>query len=139
MLTIEAIFAQPDNEAALRHLNLCQPKDIPYFETATDGSPFDEGGQIFFHKYGRKVPATARCAFGTVNLMAHERTARIFALHQGRFTILIRRVFPMGESPDGRRLRYEETLDGAVDLSLLGPSWELFHADGVEEAIEEFL
>ncbi len=140
-LTLEALFAQPDNEAVLRHLKIHRPEDARRFEAGTDGSPFDEGGQIFFHRYGRKVPASARCSVQVCNLLAHERTARIFALHEGRFTIALRPdLSRWDDSSDcflfGLR---GETLDGTVDLSLLGPGWKLFAADGAAEAAEAFL
>ena len=138
MLTIEALFAQPDNEAVLRYLKLHRPEDVRYFKASTDGSPFDEGGQIFFHRYGRRVPASARCTVGVCNLLAHERTARIFALHEGRFTVALRPDFSDWDGEHGLRL-HGETLDGAVDLRPLGPSWVLFQADSDEEAEEAFL
>ena len=68
MMTVDALFAQPDNEAVLRHLNLRRPADVLSFTAGTDGSPFDEGGQIFFHRYGRRVPEAARCSLGIVNI-----------------------------------------------------------------------
>lgn len=117
MLTIEDLFAQPDNAAVLRYL---------------DGSPFDEGGQIFFHDYGRRIPHAARCRLDLVNLLVHERTARIFALHEGRFTIALRRdTTPFdGDFVDNLR---GYTADGSVDLSALGPGWVLFDWTGNEE------
>jgi hypothetical protein len=50
MLTLEAIFAQPDNAAVLRYLGL-RPADVRHF-AAADGSPFDEAVR-FFHRHGR--------------------------------------------------------------------------------------
>jgi hypothetical protein len=139
-LTLAALFAQPDNAGVLQHLGLHRPEDARRFKPGTDGSPFDEGGQVFFHRYGRLVPAAARCSLELSNILAHEQTARVFALHQGRFTIALRPDFAgggIGEcfcSP----LR-GETLDGSVDLTPLGPGWVLFGADGDEEAREAFL
>ena len=64
---LKAIFAQPDNAGVLRHIGLRSPSDVTIFEAGTDGSPFDEGGMLFFHDYGRSVPAAARCSLhGTV-------------------------------------------------------------------------
>jgi hypothetical protein len=141
LLTIEALFAQPENEGVLRHLKLHRPEDVRYFAASTDGSPFDEGGQIFFHRYGRHVPASARCTVEVCNLLAHERTARIFALHQGRFTIALRPDLSRWDESSDCFLNglHGETLDGTVDLRSLGPSWALFSADGDEEAAEAFL
>lgn len=137
-LTLAALFAQADSADVLRHLKLLRPENVRYFEVAAGGSPFDEGGQIFFHRNGRSVPATARCTVYIYNLFAHERTARIFALHQGRFTIALR--------PDPARGNLDfcgpllgEALDGPVDLSQLDAGWVLFHADGDEDAAEAFL
>jgi hypothetical protein len=140
-LTIDALFAQPDNASVWRCLKLHRPEDVRYFEAGTDGSPFDEGGQIFFHRYGRKIPALARYSVELCNLLAHERTARIFALHWGRFTIALR---PDSEQWDVNWDCFlsgllDETLDGSVDLRLLGPGWQLFSADCAEEAAEAFM
>lgn len=136
MLTAEALFAQPDNESVLRYLGLASPADVRSFAAGTDGSPFDEGGQIFFHQYGRRVPDAARCSLGVVNILVHERTARIFALHRGRFTIALRRdLTPYGGRYHGS-LR-GQTADGVVDLSALGPGWMLFHWNDDEEEEDE--
>jgi len=138
MLTVADLFAQPDNAGVLLYLKLRRPEDARHFEAGTDGSPFDEGGQIFFHRYGRSVPAAFRYSLELSNLLAHERTARIFALHEGRFTIALRQDVARGNLDLCGRLR-GETLDGPVDLTLLGPGWVLFGADGDEEAAEAFL
>jgi hypothetical protein len=139
-LTLAALFAQPDNAGVLRHLGLLRPEDVRRFEPGTDGSPFDESGQIFFHRYGRLIPAAARCSLELCSALAHERTGRVFALHRGRFTIALRPDFSR-EGIDRcfcHPLR-GETLDGPVDLSQLGPGWVLFGADGDEETQEAFL
>jgi hypothetical protein len=140
-LTLEALFAQPDNKSVWRYLKLHHPADVRCFEAGTDGSPFDEGGQIFFHRYGPKVPASARCSVDLCNLLAHEHTARIFALHEGRFTIALRPNVTRWDADWECFLsgRVGETLDGPVDLRLLGSGWELFGADSDEEAAEAFL
>lgn len=134
MVTLAALFAQPDNEAVLRHLNVGGPADVRSFAAGVDGSPFDEGGQIFFHTYGRRVPAAARCTLGVVNLLVHPRSARIFALHAGRFTIALRRDPAGGREIGGLR---GQTADGVVDLSALGPGWALFVRDDEDEAEDE--
>ncbi len=71
------------------------------------------------------------------NILAHERTARIFALHKGRFTIALRPDFSNCDADLCAPL-YSETLDGTADLRPLGPGWVLFHADSAEEAEEAF-
>lgn len=135
-ITIEALFAQPDNRTVLHHLNLRSPADVLSFTAGDDGSPFDEGGQIFFHRYGRRVPENARCSLGSTNILVHERTARIFALHQGRFTIALRRDLSKhgGQWFGGLR---GQTADGDVDLSALGPGWLLFNWNDDEEEDDE--
>ncbi|MDI1444034.1 hypothetical protein [Polyangium sp. 6x1] len=138
MLTVEALFAQPDNATVLRHLKLRSPEDVTSFEAGTDGSPYDEGGQLFFHKYGRACPDATRCAVNICNIMAHERTARIFALHQGRFTLALR----LPVDGDDRERLCGWTADGTVDLRALGPDWVLFHGydgDGEDEEYDPFL
>ncbi|TKD09222.1 hypothetical protein [Polyangium fumosum] len=137
-LTVEALFAQPDNQRVFRFLELRGPEDVRFFEAGTDGSPFDEGGQLFFHRYGRDCPDASRCSLSLYNLMAHERTARIFALHRGRFTVALRRGDPRHDDDPEEGLR-GQTADGQVDLRALGPGWELFHGtDEVEEGAELF-
>ncbi|MDI3292098.1 hypothetical protein [Polyangium sp. 15x6] len=138
MLTLEALFAQPDNHRVFRCLGLRGPGDVRCFEAGTDGSPFDEGGQIFFHDYGRDCPDASRCTLGLFNVMAHERTARIFALHQGRLTVALRRGDPRHGGDPLERLR-GETFDGSVDLRALGPGWELFYGnDELDDPGEPF-
>lgn len=136
MLTIEELFAQPDNDSVLRaYLKIRSPAEAPRFTAGTDGSPYDEGGQIFFHKYGRRVPDGARCSLGIVNLLVHERTTRIFALHTGRFTIALRRdLTPYPRWFGGLR---GQTADGVVDLGALGPGWYLFNWNDDEEEEDE--
>jgi hypothetical protein len=60
MLTIEDLFAQPDNAPVLQYLGVRSPADVTSFAAETDNHALDEGGQIFFHTYGRRVPAAAR-------------------------------------------------------------------------------
>jgi hypothetical protein len=147
-LTLERLFAQPDNEGVLRHVlqnaKSLRPEEVRSFEAGTDGSPFDEGGQIFFHRYGRLLPRSAHCSLESCNILVHEETARIFALHEGRFTIALR-LDKAGWDDVCHRLDVfrdslrSETLDGHVDLRLLGPGWWLFSCDGDEDAQEVFL
>ena len=75
---------------------------------------------------------------GVSNVMAHERTARIFALHLGRFTVAIRPDFGRGDGEYAGRLR-AETMDGEMDRRLLGPDWAMLFADSQEEAAGVFL
>ncbi|MDI1483715.1 hypothetical protein [Polyangium sp. y55x31] len=138
MLTVEALFAQPDNHDVLRCLGLRSPEDVRFFEAGTEGSPFDEGGQIFFHDYGRGCPDASRCTLDRYNIMAHERTARIFAFHRGRLTVALRRGAPRHGGDPTEMLR-GETADGTVDLRALGPGWELFHgSDELDDPEEPF-
>jgi hypothetical protein len=105
-----------------------------------DGHPLDEGGQIFFHRYGRSLPTATRCHLELCNILVHERTARVFALHHGRFTIALRRGrHTLRSYQSGTGTLRSETLDGPVDLTQLGPSWTLYSADDDEEAQEAFL
>jgi hypothetical protein len=75
------------------------------------------------------------------NLLAHEGTARIFALHSGRFTIALRPDYSRWDASSDCFLfgLRGETHDGTVDLRRLGPGWELFAADSDQEAAEVFL
>jgi hypothetical protein len=136
MLTIEDLFAQPDNAPVLQYLGVRSPADVTSFAAETDNHALDEGGQIFFHTYGRRVPAAARCRLGIVNLLVHDRTARIFAVHRGRLTIALRRdLTPYGGNFFGGLIGY--TMDGNVDMSALGPGWVLFNWNDNEEDEDE--
>jgi hypothetical protein len=75
---------------------------------------------------------------GISNVMAHERTARIFALRLGRFTIAFRPDFGRGDGGFASGL-HAETADGEMDLRSLGPEWALLFADSQEEAAGAFL
>lgn len=137
-VSLAAIFAQPDNAAVLRYLNCAQIEDARYFDSGVDGHPADEGGQVFFHKYGRRLPDATRCSICTSNILVHERTSRVFALHQGRFTIALRADFSQLSDCFTAPL-LGVTLDGNVDLRALGPEWVLFGADEEEDAAAAFL
>lgn len=126
MLTLEALFAQPDNASVLRRLQLSGPADVLSFRPGAEAHPLDEGGQIFFDRYGRRVPPATHCRLDIVNLMVHERTARIFALHEGRCTIAVRHdLTPDADHAEGL-IGY--TADADVDLSDLGPGWVLLES-----------
>lgn len=136
-LTLEALFAQPDNAPVLRLLKYHRPEDVGRFEASAEAHPLDEGGMTLFHRYGRLVPESARCSLSHHSLLAHERTARIFALLWGRYTFALRRDFSRWDGRSGDHLRYGETLDGTVDLRSLGPAWALFHPDDDDTEPEE--
>lgn len=133
-LTLEALFAQPDNERVLKLFKYERPEDVGTFAAGATASPFDEGSMTLFHDYGRLLPESARCSLSYHSVLVHERTARIFALLWGRYTFALRR------GRNGDQLRCGETLDGFVDLRSLGPEWALFHSDdGDAEAEGIFL
>lgn len=136
-LTLQALFAQPDNAPVLRLLKYHRPEDVGRFEASAEAHPLDEGGMTLFHRYGRLVPEPARCSLSYHSLLAHERTARIFALLWGRYTFALRRDFSRWDGKNGDHLRYGETLDGTVDLRSLGPAWALFHPDDDDAEPEE--
>jgi hypothetical protein len=123
VLTLAALFAQPDNALVLKHFAL--KPDTPFVTPARPS--FDEGGKLFFVKWGAGIPPEATCSAGILNLMAHEQTARIFALHTGRLTVAVRRP---GAGPC-----VGETMDGSVDLRGLGPGWALFDPEDEEETL----
>lgn len=135
--TLADLVAQPDNAPVLRHLGVRSASDPVRFVAEAEASPYDEGGQIFFEEYGRGLPARARCMLSHYCLFVHPRTARIFALHQGRFTVALRADFARCGVGDAEHLRVGVTLDGDVDLRALGPGWALFRDDD-EDAEAQF-
>jgi hypothetical protein len=138
-LTLQAIVDHPENQLVLHYLGIYPTSEQIYTQLGTDGSPFDEGGQIFFHQYGRRVPASAYCSLSIHNVMVHERTARIFAFHRGRLTVAVRPDFSLWDVPNNDRLRYHETMDGMIDIRKLGPAWVLFSGDDDEDTEQFFL
>lgn len=130
-LALEQMFAQPDNKGVWDLLRLCGPADVGFFETHAEGHPLDEGGTLFFHRNARAIPNVARYTVAHHNLLAHDRTARIFALHHGRATFALR-IAPGEEEGFHASLR-SETIDGRVDLRKLGEGWVIFGADSAEE------
>lgn len=140
-LTVEALFAQPDNAAVLRLLEYHRSEDVKTFEASVNVHPLDEGGMTLFYRYGRLIAESARCSLSYHSLLAHERTARIFALHCGRYTFALRRDFSRWGGENGDHLRFGETLDGTVDIRALGSAWTLYDpaADDEAEPEEVFL
>lgn len=121
-MTLEAIFAESDNERVLTLLRFARPEDVVRFEVNAEASPFDEGGKTLFYRYGKLLPDSARNTLDYHCVLVHEHSARIVAFLWGRYTFALRRG---GENGDDARVG--ETLDGAVDLRSLGPEWVLFH------------
>jgi hypothetical protein len=136
-LTVEALFAQPDNAPVLRLFGYARREDVGHFQASADAYPLDEGGVIFFRDYARLLPNGARCSLRYHNVLAHEETARIFALHWGRFTFALRWGVAPGEPDASDRLLRGETLDGTVDLRPLGPGWALWSAASDDAEPEE--
>lgn len=124
VLTLAALFAHPDNASVLKHFAVKPATD---FVTPAMPSGFDEGGKLFFVTWGAGIAPEATCSAGVLNLMAHEQTARIFALHTGRLTVAVRRP-GAGPCVGG-------TMDGWVDLRGLGPGWALFDPEDEEETL----
>jgi hypothetical protein len=149
MLTLEALFAQPDNDAVLRwmarHLTAVRrmgnpaaaevrwPEEIRYFRAGVEPHPLDEAGCALFLTYGRQIPAAARCSVEIYNLLAHERTARIFAFQSGRWSFALRRDLARWPHGDGDEWRNGDTIDGTFDLRPLGSGWFVFHREDSEE------
>ncbi len=112
----EQIRREPANRAVL--LWLGQDVGAPLKLRPWVDSGFDEGGQELFERAGADLPAQAKHSLSIYNICVHPETARIYALHRGRYTFVLRR------SPAFQRAREQaETMDGTVDLSGLEPAW----------------
>lgn len=112
----ERIRAEPANRALL--LWLKQDLGVPLKLRPWVDTGFDEGGQQLFECVGADLPAAAKYSLSIYNICVHPNTGRIYALHRGRYTFLVR------YSAEVRRPRDRvETMDGTVDLKGLEPAW----------------
>lgn len=137
VVTLDEIFANSDNGPLLAFLGLASPSDVRYVAPGDQVSPFDEGGVLFFDDWAAAIPAGAKMTIDISNVLVHERTAQIFACHQGRLTVFFRCDFARTGVTSRDSHRVGETLDGGIDIRALGPAWALLHAfcDDIEQQL----
>jgi hypothetical protein len=87
--------------------------------------PLDEGGSLFFHRYASEVPDRAKYSIDLANVLVHDQTGELFAVHWGRLTVVVRYDADRAGFDDVPGLRTGGTLDGPVDVRGLGTGWAL--------------
>jgi hypothetical protein len=100
---------------------------------------FDEGGRIFFRKYGKNLPDEVKFTLGIHNLMVNAENGLVFAAHYGRCTFLVRCGLTKMDSHNSDKFRSAETLDGFVDARRLGHDWAILNwfCEEEEQYLEE--
>jgi hypothetical protein len=133
----ERLLGLPQNQELLRFLQITLDTDWKLLPWPQADCGFDEGGRIFFRKYGKNLPDEVKLTLGVHNLMVNTENGLVFAAHYGRCTFLVRCGLTKIGAQDSDRLRSVETLDGFVDARSLGPDWAILNCFCEEE--EQYL
>ena len=123
----ERLLRLPQNQEILRFLQIALDTNWKLLPWPQADCGFDEGGRIFFRKYGKNLPDEVKLTLGIHNLMVNTENGLVFAAHYGRCTFFVRCGLTKAGAPDSDRLRYGETLDGFVDARSLGPDWAILN------------
>ncbi|WP_413200878.1 hypothetical protein [Nostoc piscinale] len=121
------ILKNPRNTAILQFLQMTADSYSKLLSWEQAYSGFDEGGQIFFDKYGRELPNSVKYSLGIHNLMINPQNYLIFAAHYGRCTFFFRPDWKKLEIQNTDQLRISETLDGLIDIRILGKEWAILN------------
>jgi len=117
------IYRNPVNKNVLSFLELSNNQILNNSFEAWKSNGFDEGGCIFFDKYGINVPEEAKYTLGIHNIMVNETTGEIFAFHTGRFSIFFKSDFIKADIQNSDNLRRGYTFDCITDITILGNAW----------------
>ena len=123
----ERLLRLQENQEILRFLQIASDTSWQLLPWPQADYGFDEGGRIFFRKYGKNLPDDVKFTLGIHNLMVNTENGLVFAAHYGRCTFLVRGGLTKMGAHDSDRLRYGETLDGFVDARSLGPDWAILN------------
>lgn len=123
----ERLLRLPQNQEILRFLQIALDTDWKLLPWPQADCGFDEGGRIFFRKYGKNLPDEVKFTLGIHNLMVNTENGLVFAAHYGRCTFFVRCGLTKMGAHDSERLRCGETLDGFVDARSLGPDWAILN------------
>lgn len=116
----ERVRSHPDNLRMLRFLGVTDADALRPWS----GCGFDEGGVELLERRAARLPPSAKYSLCLANVVVHPDTAVIVAAHIGRYTFLLR-----GKRPRDATRRFDETLDGTIDLGDLEAAWNTFFAD----------
>lgn len=135
---LEKVLTHPANQPVLHFLKIDKERETLYFKTWEESAhPLDEGGSIFFEKYGQYLPEACKYFLETHNLMIHEATGKIFAVLTGRFSIFFRCHFKRSGLTNTDNYRKGYTFDCLTDIRELGENWSFMTADFEEEEAEQ--
>jgi hypothetical protein len=122
---LKLILGNPLNDKVLRFLELKNDNDlIRSFRTWKDSySGFDEGGCLFFDKYGEYISDNNKFSLVIHSIMINEKTGEIFAFNTGRFSVFFKCDFTKANIKNSDNLRKGYTFDCITDITELGENW----------------
>jgi hypothetical protein len=129
----ERMLKNPRNVGILGFLKVAPETTFKLQAWPHAGSGFDEGGAIFFERYGGALPDRVKLTLGYHNVMVDAETGLIFAVHYGRCTFLARGADRRRSDGAGT----SETLDGLVDIRALDPEWRFLDVEDEARQLEE--
>lgn len=98
-----------------------------------DDGGYNEPGRYFFDTLGVHLPADTKYELSSRDVYIIPATGTIFACLYGRFTILARCDFARNGAENGDHWRIAETLDGHIDIRVLGSNWAILSKFDDEE------
>lgn len=122
---LNRILSNPENKKVLDFLKVYQTAEAPlYFKTWEESySGFDEGGCIFFDKYGVNVPDDCKYSLHIFSIMINKSSGEIFAFNMGRFSVFFKCDFIRSGVENTDDLRRGYTFDCISDITALGDKW----------------
>ena len=132
------VLNNKDNEKVLKFLNVetSEPEfhlwSAPYNEQRRI---YDEGGVIFFRKYGSLIPGYLKYTLNGENVMLNTDTGKIFAFHTGRFSIFHRCDYERTGRKNTDTDRKVITLDDMIDIRELGENWSHLFGDEAKQLL----
>jgi hypothetical protein len=122
---LNLILDNPQNGKVLQFLKLENNNDlIRSFRTWKNSySGFDEGGCLFFDKYGEYISDSNKFSLDIHSVMINENTGEIFAFNTGRFSVFFKCNFERAKVQNSDKLRKGYTFDCITDISELGDNW----------------
>ena len=79
----ERLLRLPQNQEILRFLQIALDTNWKLLPWPQADCGFDEGGRIFFRKYGKNLPDDVKLTLGIHNLMVNTENGLVFAAHYG--------------------------------------------------------
>lgn len=131
------ILNNKDNDKLLNFLKISKEDSNLKLEDPRSDKGFDQGGNVFFHEYGKLIPDKCKYKIYIYNIMINEETGKIFAVHMGRFTFIFRCDFKKSKLVNSDDFRIGYTLDMIDDIRMLGENWT--YLQGFEDEQQEQL